>query len=42
MLKNGVNALSEIVDAFLSKKVKILSSLSDNAQILLACGTNTY
>ena len=42
MFKNGVNTLSKIVDAFLSKKLKISSSLSDNVQMLLACGTNTY
>ena len=32
MFQNGVDALSKIVDAF----------LSENVQILLACGTNTY
>ena len=43
MFQNGVDALSKIVDAFLSKSSKFhLVRLSDNVQILLACGTNTY
>ena len=43
MFQNGVDALSKIVDAFLSKSSKFhLVQLSDNVQILLACGTNTY
>ena len=43
MFQNGVDALSKIVGAFFVKKLKILSSsdLSENVQILLACGTNT-
>ena len=43
MFQNGVDALSKIVDAFLSKSSKFhLFGLSDNVQILLVCGTNTY
>ena len=44
MFQNGVDALSKIVDAFLSKSSKfyLVRIISDNVQILLACGTNTY
>ena len=44
MFQNGVDSLSKIVDALFVKKLKIFISfgLSDNVQILLACGTNTY
>ena len=43
MFQNGVDDLPKIVDAFLSKSSKFHQfGLSDNVQILLACGTNTY
>ena len=43
-LQYVVDALSKIDDAFLTKKAEnfILFKLSDNVQILLACGINTY
>ena len=43
IFQNVVNALSKIVDTFLSKNLNLIQfGLSDNVQILLACGTNTY
>ena len=43
IFQNVVNALSKIVDTFLSKNLNLIQFvLSDNVQILLACGTNTY
>ena len=43
MFQNGVDALSKIVDAFLSKSSKFhLVRIIRYVQILLACCTNTY
>ena len=43
MFQNGVDALSQIDDAFFVKKLKILSDSDYPIMlILLACGTNTY
>ena len=40
---NGVDAKLKTFDAFCQKAQKFVQSrLSDNVQILLACGTNTY
>ena len=44
IFQNGIDALSKIDDAFSAKKVEnfILFDLSDDDQILLACGINTF
>ena len=43
IFQNGVAFLSKIDDAFLAKNENfILFGLSDNVQILIACGINTY
>ena len=44
MFQNGVDALSQIDDAFFCQKAQnfVWFGLSDNVQILLICGTNTY